>query len=444
MKRDNEIIFKILYFLFYVNLIAASITLADPATNGLQVSTPGLELTRSESIESLVAKLEKAGTQKETLALISKIETIGNSLGVDRLIEYYHKLPPRVVTYDTDDVVKRSLFYAMVPKLSSQQRRIFASEVIGAEISELRKYFNGRSRPCLYPDRLLREAIKLSESNHMDDTTYKLLSNLSTDQSLPDGAREACMAVVIWRDLAENGKSSSDNIKNILEIIPMFPGGIIPWTIYNEREKRIAYGKSRESLTDVEVFMQWRLSEQDILYEAYMSVLSRYGVIAVECIADTLEQGNIIKKRRDFLAMVAASLLSKMGKSINGDKMRLLLTKIENYVDKMDDLGMGCYRNIAIIELNGLYARSGITNYHKFKEGGDVFATISRGGADEPLVTNAVSLSCNSTTNNMLKVILKTGLPNAHSIRLMLITLAGILLLILALLKTFKKGRRGN
>lgn len=401
-------------------------------------SDESLQNQAEESFESLKNRNLVACNSKEKTSIIQQIANLKGDRASNFLFDYYRSYPSANISRDYESEPKMSAFVAILARLESKDKSSFLMECFWQEVRELKQARKIKFERD-YPRKLWNTILLYIEKERMAEDMLETFHRLSRDKELPDVDRTSLLALALRVEFASNGKSRAANISFILGKVPPRPTMPIPWDIYNVKEKRIKLSEPSE-------VVEWRLSGRAVETEAYENVLTAYDVESVSQIVTKIGRNSVAKKQDDYLASVAADILAGL-KSKNMEKWQSITNEIsllEDYVDNMEDLGAGCYRNQAIIALYIFYRKMKITNYREFKEGGNVLETVSRGGEDAPPVTNSISLACNTKTNNMSKVIKKSDTPNARNIGWMLITLTGILLTIVALLMSFKKGRIRN
>jgi hypothetical protein len=360
----------------------------------------------ADMLETLSLELKTSDSTLKKLKIIRKIGAIRDAKAKEIMLEYFNSIPPPILSDHSDQSFKIEVSRTLLPMLEKEEEIRFLAGIIQNEVDALKAAKLSKS-DSYYPKDLLLTALEVCETGGaMSAKTRAMLADMASDDTVPPETRSAFLASVVRYDLAQDGsKTLAEKARSIVDTIPVRPAAPFPWEVYNDKQKRIAYGKSETYLREYRKSVEWRKSKVSIQTEAYERVLESYGFVAVEQLVAALGQKNVSKERRDYFARLAAEVLSKLSSVSAAEYVTVnkLISVLETYIDEMQDLGAFCNRNIAIRKMYLFYKNTGFSKQVPFKEGGSVYATIMASFTNAVPVTDNVSLSQVSLTNSIVR-----------------------------------------
>lgn len=336
---------------------------------GVAVPQEKAAIAEGKTLESLQLDLGKAQGQANKLVIVENIASLDNADSKKFLFDYFQHLPPAELTTDPNsDHYKVAVFDIVLSMLDGKERESFLVDVLTREMKDLREAGVQYHAAEMYPCTLWQKTLRSLESYGLSSDVRGKLSAIGDDVGIPETVRSTFKACVIRQEFGTNSSETVLKIRDMLDKYPVRPMSIIPWDIFNDKERRIAYGKSEEYKNKLASFGQWRASGALVTYETYERVLLSCGITAIEQIVAFLGRDDVSNERRDCLAMVAASLLAKHDKWSTQERVILskLVDQLERYVDQMEDKGAFSYRSYAITGLAVYYEKMGILDHHKF------------------------------------------------------------------------------
>jgi hypothetical protein len=344
----------------------------------------------SETLPVLRSELLAVQDDQERLDIVRKIAGLGDKDARTFLWDYFHNLPlPQPTTNPYSDSFRVKVFDVILPIFGGVERDMFLAAVIRREAEGLREA-ESRLAGNMYPGALWGKAVRVLERDGASAGVWQELAGMEDDRRLPEPFRVAVKTSLILKDVGKDESGIAKKIRDILDELPVRPmASIIPYDIYSDKEKRIAYGNSVSFEERSSEFIRWRDSGKRVEYETSERVLLSYEIASVREIVATLRRDDVPRERRDCLAMLAASLLSTMSVNMKwkgeqaGEQYRLLAASLAEYVAQMDDPGVFSYRFYAE---KGLFTFCNNTGMEKFR-----FKSGFQALLDTPVVSESPS-----------------------------------------------------
>jgi hypothetical protein len=327
------------------------------------------------ALTSLQSELFVAKDDRARLDALSRIAEIGGAESTAFLREYFQKIPlPDGSTNPKRDSFREMALGVILPALMGEEKNGFITAVIRQEAQGLRDAASV-GVDIYYPKGVWTQSLAALDQSVASEAVLKELSEISNDRGVPDQIRVALKTSLYLRDVGSDEGSVSKSIRSMIDSMPIMPmTSIMPYEIYMDKDKRIAYASRAEYKEKGEQYFRWRISGEQAKYNTVESVLLRFGLASVREIVAVLQSADVPKERKECLAMLATSLLSRMSVQKKGkvapidEESRLLATALDKFVDNMDDPGMFSYRFRAEQSLN-IFCRNTETPKFQFSSG---------------------------------------------------------------------------
>lgn len=338
-------------------------------------AVPNKDTSIPESLQVLRLELLGAKDDQARLDSIKKIASLGEGDAVTFLMDYFKDLPlPQPSTNPYIDSFRLKALDLILPVLGDHDRDGFLVSVIKREADGLREAASFRAGN-MYSGLVWDKALGALERCVSPAETLRELAAMADDRSVPDRLRVAVKTRLILNEAGKDESAICKKIREILKELPIRPmTSMIPYDIYYDKDKRIAYGGSASYKERNLEFARWRDSGKLAEFETSMSVLLTHGLVSVREILAVIRRDDVPKERRDCLAMVAASVLARLSVNMKrdgeqaGEECRLLVESLANYVDQMDDPGVFSFRNCAETGLLVFYRNTGMDEF-RFSSG---------------------------------------------------------------------------
>jgi len=339
-----------------------------------------------DAVLAKLRELKDAKTLLNKLKVLSAIDALPDPRVAVLLEDYYGAILQPEWSLDSVISLRASLLRCIVRRLEKDEREKRLLRAVHEEVDAFREAQRQREaafRSC----ELLETAVSLLDKGGVSESGVSRLRQWAADFKLPYSVRPCMKVPVIRFEMAREGVVEPAAISRYaIAHVPLRPRDGIPWDVYNVKARRMAYGETPQGKAQRDVFIKWRDSERATDTGAYEAILASCGVDAVEQIVAVLEKGEVERARRDYLAVVGSDILAGMPPANYTDaRLGRLVPALVAHVDAMDDSGVGCNRNQAIMLLNIFYCKSGVKERHFFKEGGRIQATVMRRGEDSPI-----------------------------------------------------------
>jgi len=293
-----------------------------------------------------IEKLKNDLSDENGAVRLATIKAMAELKGDDakRLLEeHYNKIPSDSSAQQREKI---EIINILVPFKKGINRQNFLMDSVVKEL-ELFKTAAKYQEDIYHPSTLLIAAIDILEKDGLTKDVRDKISLYANDPKMSRHIREELLAYLIWHD-----KSQDCNIRelviSVLTEITVRPKQAIPWDIYNDKEKRINYAKSKREK------IPWLNSEAARLNAAREKVIMRAGITSVEELVLCLERENINSERKDYFAYLASVNLLKHARTNKrfSNIEEALTVKLENYVRMMQDKGAFSWRAYAATNLN--------------------------------------------------------------------------------------------
>lgn len=336
-------------------------------------------LVETNTLDALAADLQK-GDARTRMNAVRKLGESPDAESKRLLVDRFKQIPQPEPSSDSDQAEKAEVLRQLLPKLQSSERTPLLVETLHEEISGM-KAAESTGRGRYYPKNLARLTITALEEKGLSDETSQELRQLSFDHSIPQSIRVDLLAAVLRHDLQKgSARTPDERLKPILSTMPVRPVAPIPWDIYNDPSKRVAYSKT-ETFQDRQREMgEWLKSDDAVRAGAYEALLHASGLTAVEKLVAALDQKSISEDRRDYLALLATDILRKQSAenpALSGN-VAALVESLTKYVEGMSDAGAFSRRSVAAANLNAFWENTGQPKRIAIKAAGDMSATSSQ------------------------------------------------------------------
>lgn len=325
--------------------------------------------TDVDALSHLRAELDEAHERKSRVEILGKIAMLDSKVAKPFLLAYFKELPASQATTDVGrDIVKGAAFDAVLPLLKEKEREQFLSEVLEEDIKGWRKA-GMHNAANMYPKIILRKLLEAYESDGCNTTVLNKLSKLSKDPRLPENARVLLNACVIRMKAGSEDAQILEAIRKLIADLPTRKLCVIPWEFADDKEKRIAYGKSEACQRQLAEVREWRVSGNSQKYETTARVLQSYREASIRELVAVIEQESVPREKRDSLAMLTGDLLAgisvdiKAGNITLGHELPELANRLALYVDKMDDPGLFSCRYDAEVGLSRFFRNVALPQY---------------------------------------------------------------------------------
>ena len=339
------------------------------ASSGMLAEADGTRQANTEVLERLRTELNEAGGRKESAEILGRIAALDSEVAKPFLLGYFKRLPVSQASTDAgSDFIKGAAFDAVLPLLKGMEREKFLAEVLEADIKGWREA--GRYHASnKYPSTILRRLLKAFEADGKMGSARERLARLAKDQSLPEEAKVLINASVARIEIGVGQERIVAKIREVINDLPVWRKSVIPWEFYNDKEKRLAYGRSDAYKRQLDRSSQWKAAGNLFKYETSENVLRSYGEIAIRELVAVIEHGDVSDEKRDCLAMLAGELLANISIGIHAETKPLnaelpdLANRLALYVDKMDDPGAFSHRHYAKKGLSFFFENTGLPKF---------------------------------------------------------------------------------
>lgn len=317
-----------------------------------------LEKEIASSNSTNIEKLKIDLSDKNGGVRLSTIKAIAEIKGDDakRVLEEHYRRTPSASS--AQQLEKIEIIKVLLPFKEGINRKNFLMGFIVEEL-ELFKAAAKYQEDGYRPNKLLIAVIDMLEKDGLTQDIRDEFSRYANDPKMSRHIREELLAYLIWHDYGQSC-NVHEIVSSVLSEITVRPKQTIPWDIYNNKEKRIKYAKSKREETP------WLNSEAARLNAAREKVIIRGDIISVEELILCLEKKSINSERKDYFAYLASMNLLKharMNKHFS-DREKALIVSLENYVKTMQDKGAFGWRAYAATNLN--FVNRHIGGDHRF------------------------------------------------------------------------------
>lgn len=348
-----------LWKMFFFSSVCIATTIAAEAPLNPEDKAPALldcgrvTLTGTDTVESLSADLRKkdAGTR---MNVVRKLGALSDPESKRVLLNRLKEMPQPESASDTDQREKIAVLREVLPKLQPAEQTPLLLNTLRGEI-EAMKTAKQTESDNYYPKDLAYSALAALEENGLSGDVRDELARFSADHSIPQSAREEFLAAVVRHDLEkERIRTPEEKVRSAISKISIRPTTSIPWEIYNDVEKRIAYSKTEAFRNRQKEMGTWLKSEEAVRTSAYEKLLHSFGLTAVQELVATLDQKALSQDRRDYLALLGTEILRKQSTETPPmqDNVAALIQALTKYVEGMDDAGAFSRRAYAAANLN--------------------------------------------------------------------------------------------
>ncbi|MFO7535650.1 MAG: hypothetical protein R6X19_08225 [Kiritimatiellia bacterium] len=363
-NREIDMLLKVVILLsgFFIGVSLATET--SPRAYRLESSATSSNSAENRKAEKLDALAEDLNNIEASIRMgaLQQLGASQNPKSRDMLLERLKQMPQPRVSSNSNQKEKVEVLKQVLPKLQASERIELLFNVLREEMSGLKEAASIESENY-FPKDLARFVIASLSKEALSTDIRQELEVMSCDHSIAGNIRGELLAVIIPHDLMNKGiLTPVDQVKFILDVIPVRPNTSIPWDIYNNPINRIAYSET-EAFRNRQVEMRnWFNTDDAIRSCAYEILLQSYGLTSVIRLVAALDIQTISKEKRDYLALLATEILRKRlanGAEPTGEVIPLI-DSLANYVKGMVDAGAFSRRAIAAANLNMFCEKNGL------------------------------------------------------------------------------------
>lgn len=293
------------------------------------------------------------------LGKLSAANTVENRA---ELMKWFKSLPMGEPSSDPRQAEKIAVMKALAKMMPPVEFKEFGLGVLDMEISALR-WAQLWSQENYYPRGGANVTLDALVRDMPDADVINKLAAYAKDKSIAKDVRSRIKAFLVNWQLKRDGiTDAAEMAKLIVGNLTNPPRQPVPWNIYRDKDKRIAYGKSEEALKASKISVAWLSSEAVVENNANERALDALGMAAVAQLIRAAEEDGHTGEKRDYLVYLATDIFWKHAERGNNtiDEASTCLDRLNRLFDPMPDRGVFCWRSLTAGNLNKLYARFGI------------------------------------------------------------------------------------
>lgn len=318
-------------------------------------------LSSNDTVTSLAAGLTKDSLD-ERLQSIRKLGLISNKESRAALVAHFQDIPQPEPATDSRQPEKTAIVEVLSRELEPSQFQAFALPVLEKEMAALRAA-KKLERENYYPKDLVLTTMERVNGSGPSPAIINALRTYAEDKEIPSSVRSSIKVLLVDQQFRQDGVTAAhEKAQAIINVIEPGPTLSTPWNIYNDRDKRVAYGKTTEVKRARKAIAEWLSSDAALENAALEQVLTDLGMTSVVQLLDAAEAEHGAEDRRAYFILLASSILRNRP-DIGGElseQGQNQVARLRQCIDGMKDKGAFSRRARAAANLNAIYSRLGI------------------------------------------------------------------------------------
>lgn len=290
----------------------------------------------------------------ERLRKLSMTNTVENRT---ELMRWFRTLPQAKTSSYPRQPEKTAIVKALGSMMSQSEFKTFGLGVLDSEINALREAKKWEQENY-YPRDVIFAIFENFSRDIPDSDIVDTLSAYAKDGAVAYDVRARFKALLMKQQfLQAKVLDLEKQAKIVIAKLINPPTHPIPWGIYKDKDKRIAYGNSKEYTDALRKDASWRFSEEYVENNASEQFLLSLGMAAVPQLIQAVNEDRYTGEKRDYLIFLATDILVKhllQGGTLSENEQKCL-NPLHKLFGTMPDLGAFCWRHRTAGNMNKIY-----------------------------------------------------------------------------------------